>query len=313
MRPRGGVIGASVAPATTSANSTAGGVWHLREAEQLRRASAWPFPPLANVSSALQLWLDAADTSKLYDATSSGSLVPADGAVARWEDKSGNARHFTQSTSSYRPIRKAIGQNGLSTIRFDGSNDYMSCASSTATFSFLHSAACTIFIVAKPAQSSDINASAILIDNSFTSGGSSQTGFCLFVDDRVSASRNNAILATNVNTSGTDYYYVGVSNNAISVLNAFQVISFVGDMQNATNANRGVLRVNGATVSTSQSTAGSRRTGDAQYDLTIAATGQPGFGYANSDYAEIIIYNTALSNGDRSSIESYLIAKWGVS
>jgi hypothetical protein len=66
------------------------------------------------------LWLDASDASTLFDATTGGSLVAADGAVARWEDKSGNARHATQATLSLRPERSgdallfSDGQKGFS-------------------------------------------------------------------------------------------------------------------------------------------------------------------------------------------------------
>lgn len=42
MRPRGGIIGASVTPTTVSAS----GVWALREAEAYRRASSWPIASL---------------------------------------------------------------------------------------------------------------------------------------------------------------------------------------------------------------------------------------------------------------------------
>ena len=41
MRPRGGIIGATIAPSTTAAS----GVWHVREAEAFSRAGAWPAMP----------------------------------------------------------------------------------------------------------------------------------------------------------------------------------------------------------------------------------------------------------------------------
>jgi hypothetical protein len=71
-----------------------------------------------------QLWTDAADSATLFDAVSGGSLVVADGAVARWEDKSGNGRHVTQSTLSNRGLRKVSVQNNLDVIRLDGSSDF---------------------------------------------------------------------------------------------------------------------------------------------------------------------------------------------
>jgi hypothetical protein len=42
MRGRGGFIGANVTPASAAANSAAGGVWTVREAESLKRAGTWP-------------------------------------------------------------------------------------------------------------------------------------------------------------------------------------------------------------------------------------------------------------------------------
>ena len=51
--------------------------------------------------SGLQLWADA--SLGRYDATSGGSAVNSDaGAIARWEDQSGNGNHLTQSTSGNR-------------------------------------------------------------------------------------------------------------------------------------------------------------------------------------------------------------------
>lgn len=63
------------------------------------------------------LALDASIPSSLYDATSGGSLVAANGAVARWEDQSGNARHVTQSTSGNRPRRRIASRGGMDALQ----------------------------------------------------------------------------------------------------------------------------------------------------------------------------------------------------
>jgi hypothetical protein len=62
----------------------------------------------------------------LWDATSGGSLVAADGQIARVDDVSGNGHHMTQGTSSARPVRKVAARNGLDVARFDGSDDFLS-------------------------------------------------------------------------------------------------------------------------------------------------------------------------------------------
>ena len=71
------------------------------------------------------LWLDGSDASTLFDATTGGSLVAADAGVARWEDKSGNARHVTQATAANRPLRRTNVKNSLDALQFDGTNDIL--------------------------------------------------------------------------------------------------------------------------------------------------------------------------------------------
>ena len=77
---------------------------------------------------ATALWLDAADSSTLFDAVSGGSLVATDGRVARINDKSGNARNFIQGTFLNRPVRKNATYNTLDVLRFDGLDDRLDSA-----------------------------------------------------------------------------------------------------------------------------------------------------------------------------------------
>lgn len=79
-----------------------------------------------------QLALDASIPSSLYDATSGGNLVAADGAVARWEDQSGNARHVTQATGARQPARRVASTNGGDSLEFGG-DDYLERASQQIT------------------------------------------------------------------------------------------------------------------------------------------------------------------------------------
>ena len=62
------------------------------------------------------LWLDAADAS---------TITLTSGAVSQWNDKSGNARHATQSTTSSRPSYSSTGFNSLPGVAFDGVDDNM--------------------------------------------------------------------------------------------------------------------------------------------------------------------------------------------
>jgi len=94
-----------------------------------------------------QLALDASIATSLYDATSGGSLVAADGAVARWEDQSGNARHMTQATSGNSPLRRVAGLNSQPALDFDGTDDRLECG--TVDIASLYDGAGTsIFLMA---------------------------------------------------------------------------------------------------------------------------------------------------------------------
>ena len=107
--------------------------------------------PVTAVASPLDiagcaLWLDGDQsvTQSLFDATSGGSAVTTNGgSVARWEDKSGNGRHFVQSSAPVRPTLSTAARNGRSVVTFDATDDYMiSAATQTipqpATWMFVY-------------------------------------------------------------------------------------------------------------------------------------------------------------------------------
>ena len=304
MRGRGGFIGANVTPASAAINSAASGVWTVREAEALKRAGTWPrvFEGPTSVSG-LQLWLDASDASTLFDATTGGSLVAADGAVARWEDKSGNARHMTQGTAGSRPTRKTAVQGGLDVLRFDGSNDSMSVASSTATFSFLHSGASTILCVLK------------VIAN--TADGSRVFG------TRGSGSDRGAQLS-HWNSSVTGRFRHGVTNgeasnddvidnysaNSFFTVGTFGVVSIVTNTASAAAA-RSSMRINGGAATANNTFSNAANSGSSSHDFRLCNNPTSTAG-VNADICELMIYNSALSGTDRAAVENYLLAKWGI-
>jgi len=260
--------------------------------------------PVPQTIAGLQLWLDASDASTLYDATTGGSLVAADGGVARWEDKSGNARHATQGTSANRPARKTAVQGGKDVLRFDGSNDSLSIPSSTETFKFLHSADSTVFVVLTRSTTDN----SAIIDN--CDDGSSAVGFSLrFLD----GSGTSDVLVHRIRR--------GVSaTSALSNVSAngfmpsgWSVLSSVGRPGNATASNRSSMRLNSGTAVTNNTDTNAVSTSNAANDLCIGRfVTSPSANTHGGDIAEIIIYNSALSDTDRAAVESYLIAKWGI-
>ena len=128
MRDRlGGYIAQPDYPgATNSENLQLSGMWTLREAEALTRRGEWSF----NIAQfAPKLWLDASNAAAVFDATSGGNLVTADGgAIARLEDQSDTQQHFTQLDQATRPVLNVSGQNGLNVIAFAGANNFLTAS-----------------------------------------------------------------------------------------------------------------------------------------------------------------------------------------
>lgn len=265
-----------------------------------------PFSP-ASVTG-LSAWWDASDGSTLFDATSGGSLVVADGGVKRWEDKSGNGRHATQSTDANRPTRKTAIKNGLDVLRFDGSNDRLSIPSSTATFKFLHNADSTIFFVGKPGTTANPDARYALIDNN---NRDITRGVSFNYDDRAAAARNDQPYFR-ISASST----IGVSENQNAVsadkfpANTFSLISIVST-PSAAAASRLAMRTNGGSAFASNTLSGAVSSSDAANNLFLGSQ-VDGNNVLNGDIAEILIYNVALSTSDREAVENYLIDKWGL-
>ncbi len=63
----------------------------------------------------LQLWLRADAITDLLDG----------GAVTSWPDSSGNGRHASQSSASFRPSFRAIARNGRPAVLFNGTSQFL--------------------------------------------------------------------------------------------------------------------------------------------------------------------------------------------
>jgi hypothetical protein len=79
----------------------------------MSRTLIWSVPGRFTPSElpGLQAWYDASDLNTLFDATTGGSLVVNGGSIAKWEDKSVNARHLIQASGGSRPTRNSTGSS----------------------------------------------------------------------------------------------------------------------------------------------------------------------------------------------------------
>jgi hypothetical protein len=238
----------------------------------------------------LALWLDASDASTLYDATSGGSLVAADGAVARWEDKSGNSRHATQTTSGLRPLRRISQQNGRDALAFV--DDWLN------TPAFAGSQASTTFAVLALTEASGTD---IAVGWASSYQSPSPGGQSIYFNAGKFAALHNG------GSSGV--YLTGRESNAAVGLNTFVCVAQRTDGTHAGHK----LFLNGnepASTATFTSNPGT---------FTKAAT-SCGIGAYNNGVtpitakiAEVLLYTATLSDTDRAAVVAYLMAKWGIS
>ncbi|MFA6043369.1 MAG: hypothetical protein WC718_00165 [Phycisphaerales bacterium] len=224
-------------------------------------------------------WWDASDASTLYDATTGGNLVTADGAyVARWEDKTANARHLLQSTESKRPTLQTAEQNSRSVLRWGGYA--LGTVLSVASFPSLTD----LHVVAVAKVASHVTYGRIL-------DRARATGFWL----------------AEAPTSGQ---FIGAARETVAPLGAIVSGSvgawFILDLWRI-GADYSVSYNNGTPVADSSDTTATAS--GTMYVGDMAATATNAW---NGDMAEILIFDNDLSSGDRAALLTHLATKWGI-
>jgi hypothetical protein len=254
-------------------------------------------------------WIDFSDSSTLFDATSGGSVVTNGIGIARAEDKSGNGRHFTQSTSGNRFTWTSGVQNGLGVARGDG-GDCLT-ANTANDFAFFHQAAGCVFLVASIGTSSNPNTVYDLIGNNGASVNNQ--GFFFRYDDRAAFSRNNALTSGARNSlsggSGDDFYFSG--SNDVATANTMLILQLQTDMQNATASAKLRKRVDGGSDFGNNTTTRNPSTANPTFALQLGASGNNALTMVG-DFCEVVIFNSLLSSTNRQLMEGYLAWKWGV-
>ena len=246
-------------------------------ASSRRRSTA--FSPL---SLSPALWLDASDASTLWDATSGGSLVASNGAIARWEDKSGNAKHALQTTAANRPLRKIGIKNGMDTVRFDGINDGLQVASITLP----------TYITAYVIQRSDFSSSNLKF---WFEHGANVNNFsgCFFngMNSGAWAFTRDGAYHSGPSSDGQDWSGV---NWILATLKYDGIGSFYK---------------NGNLVSNTSHLGTSRANSNLTEKLNIGCRNLSSL-FLSGDIAEMLIYPSVHSDVNKSLVETYLTSKW---
>lgn len=221
------------------------------------------------------LWLDGADSSKMYDATTGGANVTNGVGIARWEDKSGNGRHLTQSTPSARPTFQTGGFNGVNSVFFDG-DDVLTRTGTTFTPR-------TFFAVTKSNVTTGVRS---IFRYNF---GATTYFFAFAVDES-----NNTTF--NIYHNNGSLYVVSPPVDTSQKLICSGVFSDTQLFQ----------YINGVNVNSDLS--GSI----ADYSNVTIYVGGTIMEYFNGNIAEIIIYPYALTSYERKRVEKYLSLKYAI-
>lgn len=149
--------------------------------------------------SGLQLWLDASDSSTLFQNSNGTTPATADGdPVGYWADKSGNGRHATQTDGTKKPTLKLAQENGKNVIQFDNVNDLFS-----GTAGSQYPRQC-FYVVRFPLSATDCR---IMTYRYFGVGLSSATSYNLnIVRDGVAWNVNTLVSA--INYANTNKYLI---------------------------------------------------------------------------------------------------------
>jgi hypothetical protein len=220
----------------------------------------------ANITTAL--WLDADD---------SGTITLDSGAVSEWQDKSGNARHGTQSTAIRRPVVNATGINSKPTISFDGSDDRL------------------------------------LFPTGFLNGA---TAFTVAMVMRGPSQSNDAIWGPSTDfATGLELIFALVISQPTTVrINAPSKITDNAWNTNDTAAVTAITASSSATDGWRNGTSIASTTGNSALNFNgVYAMGSYANGFnAAMNMAEFIICESALGVDDRQKLEGYLAHKWGL-
>ncbi len=214
------------------------------------------------------------DLSNLSLWLKADSLGLTDGAsVSSWTDSSGNNHNATQVTTNAQPIFKTNILGGKPVIRFDGINDELSESLSVSNTNY------TVFLVAKSTASAGSFHIAVGYGN-----GSDGTLWMGQFNSTNEITISGSSLANDLKTNADP-----AANHIYSVV-----------------ANGGALY--GYVDGSSAGVGGALGNRPSDY-LTLGSYSNDGLPW-QGDIAEVIVYNSSLSDSDRQQVENYLNTKY---
>ena len=244
--------------------------------------------PVAGISGLVTWWEATSDASFIDKEASDGATVSA------WNDinpQSNNKHNILQATLASKPIYTKSGINGLPSLKFDGTADYLEFpySSDFSTNDF------TIFAVTQPlAAPGAATYGTVLSFRDLTA-----QGYSLYIS---SALQYQTWIGIN-NTSWQGSAIVAAGALKTTSLISATYVSVNGAYKLYSNT---VLQGTGSYSPYTMNSLRPFRIGAGQNESVTPAS------YFNGYIGELIIFSRALKVEERTSVEAYLKKKWGI-
>ncbi len=230
-----------------------------------------------NSIDGLALWLEATDFRSFGGEANDGDTINT------WYDINSQSITANNATSAAGPTYSSNSYNGLPTLAFNGSSNYLLNSNITSTFSNNNSF--SVFVVFK---ANDLTSTQTIVANRANASSSNDQWGLVITSNTLKCAMYN----------GTSYFtgYGGAYNST-----GFNVASIVYSNYNVS------LYLNGVKYTSVFNS----NTGSGGANFTIGRRSDS-TAYLNGNIGEIIGFNRAVKASEQSSIEKYLSKKWGL-
>jgi hypothetical protein len=238
--------------------------------------------------SGTYLWLDAADA---------GSVTLNGSNVSQWDDKSGNSRHFTQTTAGRQPPYIESSINGKNIIRTNGAFHYLAIANQPSIQDI------TFFMVQKYNGLAALQPTGNYPFSWMNGLSGSIIDWAFYVSNFAPKGVYNSFYRREASSPPTCIVSVGASmTDGNPHITSFTL------KDNPASASVMTIYTDGSQVKTQSNF----KSYNAASTNIYIGSAQGSLRFYSGDYCEFIIYDRVLTTAERQQVESYLSTKWGI-
>lgn len=229
------------------------------------------------------------------------------GLVDSWTSQGLNGGMFT-ATGANRPTLTADANLGINVLDFDGVSDFMSVASSTADYNFLHNTngGCVIAVI----ETDGTNPSTLYPFINNNSGTTASTGHNFYYEDRAAAGATRAFRVT-VTKSSAGNLVIGNFINSLITDEDYNSYVSVFDPNNGTAADRSIHYINNGSAIQNNTNTNSPVATNATYNLHLGKLANSTSFYLNGQVARLIIIDTIPTAQQLADVQTRLEYEYG--